>query len=182
MDSPESFGIYFQRLCQRLGKETASWARDNIVWAGIALACPPLAVYFRDRHHPIDWDIIRATLWLYLFALLIYLTINAVRTAWKLDQDRANVLSGIRIEEDAIREKLADLERRYLDEKPRLGFQIYCESGRRAWHEKADNLNAPACFCLEHLSGRVAEAVRIDPIPSLLGKFSLRFDAEQFVA
>jgi hypothetical protein len=71
---------------------------------------------------------------------------------------------------------IAQIEEKYLDDRPRLQFVATSVSGRQSWDRTVGAGESPATFTLQHLSGRAATSVRIDPIPSLLGRFSLRFE------
>lgn len=85
----ESFFKYYGRFLARLRKDATPWARDNIGFAALMLVAPPLAVYLRDPSHPIDWGLVKTTLWIYLVALGIYVGYHAVRTPWKLSLEPA---------------------------------------------------------------------------------------------
>ena len=56
-------------------------------------------------------------------------------------------------------EKL-ELERKYFDERPKLGINIVSEAGRDAWRVASDSKNAPVHFFMQYLSGRIATSVR----------------------
>jgi hypothetical protein len=74
-----------------------------------------------------------------------------------------------------------EIEKKCFDGRPILGLRILCQSGRSAWISAVDMMQSPAHFSVEHLGGRAAMSVRFDPIPSLLGKFSLRLGGLPFV-
>jgi len=85
----EQLEPYYRRSGKRFLKDATPWARDNILWGIVVLVAPPLAIYLRDRHAEIDWGLIKATLWLYGFALGIYALVHVCRVPKKLDDDRA---------------------------------------------------------------------------------------------
>jgi hypothetical protein len=74
-----------------------------------------------------------------------------------------------------------NLEQMYFDQRPVLGLTVIGVSTPREWREAVNSRNPPAHFFLQHLSGRVAKSVHIDPIHSLRGKFTLCFDPLPFV-
>jgi hypothetical protein len=84
----EALDSYYVRIWRRFRRDATPWARDNIFWGALALVIPPLFVYARDRHAPIDWNLLRAALWWYGFILLIYVLAHLCRVPLKLDQER----------------------------------------------------------------------------------------------
>lgn len=112
-----TFRKYCGRLAERWFGEATPWARDNIFWGAIVLVVPPLAAWL--RHGTIDWPTVRMTLWFYLTAFVIYAAFHVVRTAWKLDSQRENDLTGLEKEkEDAQKQiKQKDLYVAELQEK-----------------------------------------------------------------
>jgi hypothetical protein len=100
----------------------------------------------------------RATFSLAGFCLLV-----ACYLAWHDEHARVAVL------EDETR-KLQD---KYFGQRPLLGIETHSVEGPKAWREHA----VPVTFSVHHLSGRVPTAICFDPVPSLLGKFLLHFDA-----
>jgi hypothetical protein len=84
----EQLESYRPRFWKRFLRDATPWARDNIIWGLAVLICPPLAIYFRDRHAQIDWTLIRTTLALYVFAFVVYALIHICQTPKKLDTDR----------------------------------------------------------------------------------------------
>ncbi len=95
MDVLEPFGRRFRK---RFFKDASPWVRDNIGWSLIVFIVPPLAAYFRDRHAPMDWVLIKNSLVLYGFALLVYVLAYLRLTAKNLDHDRGlreQALAGI---------------------------------------------------------------------------------------
>jgi hypothetical protein len=74
-----------------------------------------------------------------------------------------------------------EIEERCFNERPILGLGILSETGRRAWADAIDLMRTPISIYIYHLSGRIPMSVRFDPIPSLLGKFSLRLADLPFV-
>lgn len=79
---------YHKRFWKRFFKDATPWARDNILWGVLFLVVPPLIIYARDRHAPVDWVPIRATLILYALAFAIYALVHLCRVPKKLDQER----------------------------------------------------------------------------------------------
>jgi hypothetical protein len=68
--------------------------------------------------------------------------------------------------------KRNEMERKYFDEQPKLGFDVHSDEGPRRW---ALN-HAPVVFTLTHLGGRIPTNIRFDPILSQKGKFTLQLD------
>jgi hypothetical protein len=85
MNTSES---YYRRVWRRFRKDAVPWARDNIVWGIVVLAVPLLVVYIRKPTAPIEWDIIKATIWLYAIALVAYALLHLCLVPAKLDADR----------------------------------------------------------------------------------------------
>jgi len=73
----------------------------------------------------------------------------------------------------AIASEKENIERKYFDERPRLGLSVHSIEGPKAWMEHG----VPVTFEIQHLGGRVPTSVRFDPIPSKQGKFLLQFDS-----
>ena len=71
---------------------------------------------------------------------------------------------------------------KYFDERPQIGLYITSSVGTKEWHENIDNANPPAHFSLQYLDGRIPTQLTFDPISSLKGKFSLRFEGLPFVS
>jgi hypothetical protein len=66
-----------------------------------------------------------------------------------------------------------EAEKRLNDERPILGINTEGIEGRNAWKKTS----VPVVFSIQHLSGRLPTAIRLDPVLSKQGKFSLHFDA-----
>jgi hypothetical protein len=158
------------------------WARDNIFWAVVVLVLPPTAAYLREPNHSIDWLMVRTTLWLYFATFVVYMGYQLVRAILKLDAERIEELQASSERERVLSEQLSDLERKYFDERPQMGLYVMGAEGRKAWRQAVDNLDQPVRFFLQHLGGRAATSIRIDPICSLKGNYSLRFDGAPFVS
>jgi hypothetical protein len=101
---------------------------------------------------------IRATFALATFCLLI-----ACYLAWHDEHARVRFLEN----------EKSKLHDKYFDERPLLGIETHSVEGPKTWREHP----VPVTFSIHHLSGRVPTAIRFEPIPSLLGKFSLHFGA-----
>jgi hypothetical protein len=111
--SGPSFLEYLNRFRKRFSADAASWARDNIFW-GIFMFLAPLAVLFLRQHQAIDWGMVHTTLWIYLSVFLLYLCVQAVRTPWKLDADRAATINALSGELGVCRDALSDRSPKFL--------------------------------------------------------------------
>jgi hypothetical protein len=69
--------------------------------------------------------------------------------------------------------RIAELTKKYFNDRPRLGLNVHSVQGDTKWR----TTGVPVAFTIQHLGGRVPTSIRFDPIPSTLGKFLLRFDA-----
>ena len=112
-------------------------------------------IFYADKSNA--WAI-RATFALAGFCLLI-----ACYLAWHDEHTRVA----------AVEDEKRKLQNKYFDERPLLGIETHSVEGPKTWREHA----VPVTFSLHHLSGRVPTAIHFEPILSLLGKFSLHFDA-----
>jgi hypothetical protein len=93
---------YYLRFAQALWRELKEWPRDNVVIAGIAAVGPPVVVYLRDPSKLPDWEMLRATCWIYLSILGVYTLIQIVRTPWTLDRDRITAITTLEHERDEL--------------------------------------------------------------------------------
>ena len=92
----ESGMSYWVRFIRRLTRDSAPWARDNILFAGAMAIIPAIIAYVFDRAHVIDWPVIRLTLWMYLATLLVYAAYHTLRTAQKLDAEHLAEIERLR--------------------------------------------------------------------------------------
>jgi hypothetical protein len=77
------------------------------------------------------------------------------------------------------RDERIKIEKKYLDEKPQIGLEIHSYEGPTAWTSAyAKNV---CVFTLHQISGRIAQSIQFDPIPSKGGKFVLNFDPVSFL-
>lgn len=112
-------------------------------------------IFYADKSN--GWAI-RATFSLAGFCLLI-----ACYLAWY--DEHIRVL--------AVEDEKRKLHAKFFDERPFLGIEAHSMEGPKTWREHP----VPVTFSIHHLSGRVPTSIRFEPILSLLGKFSLHFDA-----
>jgi hypothetical protein len=173
MADSDSFSGYYRRFLGRLLKDSYQWPRDNGFVAGAMAVLPPLVAFLRDRTHTADWNLIWITLFLYAVLIVSYLAIQAVRTAWKLDSDRAKELQASCDADVASKARIAELTLKHSSERPLLGLNIHSSRGEKTWR----TTGVPVAFTIQHLGGRIPTSIRFDLIPSKQGKFSLRFDA-----
>ena len=82
-----TFWSYYGKFWKQFYLDAAPWARDNIGWGMVMLIAPPLAAYIQ-RQMPIDWPMVRTTLWIYACAFGAYAAVHIVRTPWRLEQAR----------------------------------------------------------------------------------------------
>lgn len=117
----EPLESYHARFWKRFRKDATPWARDNIVWGAVVLVVPPLAIYLHDPHAQIDWALIRTTIVLYVFALMVYILAHLGRTPKKLDLERdareTGLIGGIVDRDRVLKER--DEVIRTLSEKPK---------------------------------------------------------------
>lgn len=134
---------YSRRFWRRFFKDATPWARDNIFWGIVVLVVPPWAAYLRDSH-PLDWELIKTSLWLYLFAFAVYALVHLSRVPRKLDDDRESrersLIAIISQKDDAIR-SLNDRPKRTAAE------QHHYEKAKAA----LDKLGTDAVKALRHL-------------------------------
>jgi hypothetical protein len=71
------------------------------------------------------------------------------------------------------RGKRVEGEKKWEDQRPRLGLEANSYDGENTWAKH----NNPVTFRLKLLSGRVPESIHFDPIPSKSGRFILEFGA-----
>jgi hypothetical protein len=112
-------------------------------------------IFYADKSNA--WAI-RAT-----FALAAFCVLIACYLAWRDQHVRVRVLE----------DEKSKLQDRYFDERPLLGIETHSVEGPKTWREH----QVPVTFSIHHLSGRVPTAIHFEPILSILGKFSLHFDA-----
>jgi hypothetical protein len=86
--STSCFG-YYKRFLYHFLKNATSWARDNIIFALLVVVLSPVIAYLRDSSHKLDWLLIWETMRVYVLCLAVYVAIHLIRTAWKLDVERA---------------------------------------------------------------------------------------------
>ena len=123
-----SFRNYIARFWHRFYADAAPWARDNIFWGLVVLLIPPIAVVVHNSTARVDWDIIKTTLWLYLFSLLVYGFVHAIRTPWRIDQERERDIQTIEQEKHELQVRLASAEISLNDQSPKVHLQ-YSEPG-----------------------------------------------------
>jgi hypothetical protein len=78
---------YWKRFAIAFWNDSVPWARDNIVFAAIALIVPALVVHLRYPNQTIDWAMVTTALGFYATALVIYFLAVAVRTPKRLDSE-----------------------------------------------------------------------------------------------
>lgn len=177
MDKPVTFSAYYGRFFRRLCKEAISWVRDNFIIAGGIALVPPVFAYWRDRGHPIDWEVVTTTSWMYIAVFAVYVICHIVGTAWKLDNERAETVSQANARTASLTVKVEELERTYLDDRPRLGMRVVHLSGEP---QRGAPLDVEFRFC--HLRGRPATSLSVDSIHSLGGRFTLHLGTLSYLA
>lgn len=95
MDESGTFNTYSRHVAKRLRKDATPWARDNILFAGLMVALPPLIAFVRNPSQSFDWGLFKTTLWLYVAAFGFYLVYQTAKAAWKVDTDRLQVIEGL---------------------------------------------------------------------------------------
>jgi hypothetical protein len=83
------------RIWRKAVDGATPWARDNIAFAGIMAVAPAIAIVFYDRGNAIDWRVVRLTLYLYLFAFVLYCVYRTIRAVFGVrgeDRDYAQRL------------------------------------------------------------------------------------------
>jgi hypothetical protein len=71
------------------------------------------------------------------------------------------------------RQKRIDLQKRWEDNSPMLGLEIYSFEGPKAWLTNA----TPVTMAIKLLTGRVPTSIHFDPLTSKSGAFRLKFDS-----
>ncbi|UWZ83474.1 hypothetical protein [Occallatibacter riparius] len=117
MSIQESFTRYWVRVLRRFLVDATPWARDNIAFAGLALLLPLAIVYLRDRHHQVDWELIKAALLFYAISLAAYGGVHLLRTPWKMDREQTQAVN--RLTEEA-----GSLRRQAADRQPKLAVEL----------------------------------------------------------
>jgi hypothetical protein len=173
MANPNSFAGYYRRFLGRLIKDSYEWPRDNGLIAGGMAVLPLLLTFLRDRTIPVDWNLIWTTLSLYAVLIVSYLAIQTVRTAWRLDSDRAKEVQTAHDADLASNAIIAGITLEHSSERPLLGLNVHSVRGETIWR----TTGAPVAFTIQHLGGRIPTSIRFDSVPSKLGAFSLQFDA-----
>jgi hypothetical protein len=102
----EKLKPYYRRFEERFRQDATPWARDNILWGVVVLLAPPVAVYLHDRHAPIEWGLIKTTLWLYGLALGTYALVHLCRVPKKLDDERAKRETELSTDSAALKETI----------------------------------------------------------------------------
>jgi hypothetical protein len=125
MSTLDGFWNYAGRFLRRFVADSLYWVRDNVLVALFMATAPPVLVYLRDRKHPIDWDIVRTTLWLYGVSLLIYVGTHLLRTPWKLDQERETELAEAGTESAQLRNEIEKLRREAEAKRPVLDLEVF---------------------------------------------------------
>lgn len=94
----DGFGRRFWHVFWR---DSVPWARDNIVWGALILVAPPIAAYLHHPTPPVDWLVVRTTLWIYLGSLVLYILVQSFRTARTLvlESDTLLLAEGNRLEQ-----------------------------------------------------------------------------------
>jgi hypothetical protein len=141
--------------------------------AGVMAVLPPVVAFLKDPGYVVDWKLLKTTLVLYVVLIVIYLVIQALRTPWELDTEIAEELRTLRDAEVGRKGEIAELTQKYSDNRPRLGLNVHSVQGESNWRTSG----VPVAITIQHLAGRIPTGIRFDPVPSNLGKFSLRFDA-----
>ncbi len=119
-----TFGAYYRRFFLRLLKDAAPWARDNILWGAITLVAPLLIASVLHIGNP-DWQLVWIALYCYLAAFTIYALSHWLRTAWRLDADRANELSKSEKVLEQAQEKIQGLT--WPTDHPTITFEKWTE-------------------------------------------------------
>jgi hypothetical protein len=96
-----------------------------------------------------------------LMAIILWLV--SAYQIWSKEHDKGEAA---RVEVEALKQK-------YFNERPQLGIESHSVEGPKTWREH----EVPVTFTIHRLNGRVPTSIRFAPVPSLLGKFSLYFDA-----
>jgi hypothetical protein len=173
MDRQDTFFRYYRRFLRQFWTNFLDWPRDNVIVAGIAAIAPVFAVYLRDPHQTLDWELIKTTGVVYLVLFCIYAIFQAIRIPWKMDSELTKELQDA-LEAGATSEaRIAELNQKYSNNRPRLGLNIHSVQGEIKWR----TTGVPVAFTIQNLGGRIPTSIRFDPIPSKSGKFLLRFDA-----
>jgi hypothetical protein len=97
------------------------------------------------------------------FALAAFCLLGACFLAWRDENNQAA----------QAKKELSDLLKKHFSERPLLGVEAHSVEGPKTWRETA----VPVTFSIHLLSGRVPTSICFASVPSLRGKFSLRFDA-----
>src|ERR1039458_9604576 len=98
---------------------------------------PPLVAFLKDRTYVIDWKLFWTTFSLYAILIAIYLAIQAVRTPWKMDSNRTKELQIARDADAACRARIAELNLKFFNDRPLLGFNVHSAQGGTAWRTQS---------------------------------------------
>jgi hypothetical protein len=129
-------------------------------WALLSCALfTGLGVYILCAHKSNEWAV-KAT-----FALAALCLLIACFLAWR-DQYRLT---------EASNAEIAGLNEKYFDERPRVALTVRSPRTGEEWHQLNDVI-PPPIFKLEHYGGRTARFVKVDPLSSSRGMFTMKFD------
>ncbi|HEY5176500.1 MAG TPA: hypothetical protein VII95_13135 [Terriglobales bacterium] len=98
-ETESGFLDYCRRLWREHLRHAAPWAPDNLIFGGVMLISPLIAVflfYGKNAISNIDWRLVKTTGWLYLAALLIYAGFHFFKAAWKSDVHRQQEIAEAR--------------------------------------------------------------------------------------
>lgn len=164
MDNQNTFSDYYSRLFNRFWKDFVAWPRDNILVAGIAAIAPPLVLYLYSPDKVPDWELLKATVRVYLGFFGLYSAVHLVRVPWVLDRERSRVIATV----EAEKTKLLNEKRTFDESQPKIVLRepnarhiqrVALSDGRSVIHDvlfvKVRFVNRPA----KHTESSVAHQV-----------------------
>ncbi len=160
MAEPYWLEPYWRRFRKRFWKDSAPWARDNIVWGMIVLVVPPLAAYIHDSDTQVDWLLIKNSLLLYAFALAIYIAVYFARTAKNLDADLVGSIGNEIEKKRTLEQELAEINKvpPAMDIQPVELYRVPIDAGRD--RDSAGRMGWDV-FCLVRINLRSPNSVSV---------------------
>ena len=169
MDNPNTFSNYYLSFFKRFWKDFVGWPRDNVLVAGIAAIAPPLVLYIYSPDKAPDWELLKATVKVYLAFLGVYSAIHLIRVPWVIDRERLRAIARLEGEKT----ELVNDKRTFEEAKPKIVLrepkarhvqQVALSDGRAVIHDvlfiKIRFVNRPARHSESAIARQVSAKVK----------------------
>jgi hypothetical protein len=90
------------RIWRKAVDGATPWARDNIVFACTMAIAPALALFAYDRGSAIDWRVVRLTLYLYVFAFVLYCAYRLIAARFEVRKEDREYAQGYAMAQSAL--------------------------------------------------------------------------------